>query len=132
MSTDRTTKYVYAVREHIQQVGHATNGELLAILRARYPDLSATTIHRITARMHERGELQLAPSGAANNLRYDANTEPHDHFMCEVCGVLRDATLSGELRPLIEQAIGDGCSISGSLTVSGICKHCKAAQRNLL
>lgn len=124
MSTDRTTKYVYAVREHIQTVGHATNGELLAILRASFPDVSATTIHRITARMHERGELQLAPSGAANIFRYDANTTPHDHFMCEICGVIRDATLSAQVRPLIEQAIGDGCSISGNLTVSGVCKDC--------
>lgn len=106
------------------KLGHATNIELLELLRANYPDLSATTIHRITTRLYERGELQLAPSGNSNVLRYDSNTMPHDHFMCERCGMIRDADLSTLLRPQIEKAIGEGCSISGSLTVSGICKGC--------
>lgn len=122
---DRTTKYVSAVRRHMQTLGHATNHQLLEALRVDYPDVSATTVHRVTARLLERGELQLAPSGQANVLRFDANTEPHDHFMCEACDLLRDAQLGDIVRPQIERAIGDGCSISGSLTVSGICKKCK-------
>lgn len=124
ISHDRTTKYVAAVRELMAKAGHATNVELLDMLHASYPDLSATTVHRITTRMVERQELQLAPSGRANILRYDANLAPHDHFMCEVCGLIKDAELGGLMRPQIEKAVGDGCSISGSLTVSGVCKHC--------
>ena len=122
---DRTTKYMTAVRDCMNRVGHATNVELLTELRAEFPDLSATTVHRITTRMVERGELQLAPSGEGNVMRFDANLAPHDHFMCEHCGLLRDAQLSGALGPMIEKAIGDGCSISGSLTVSGTCKACQ-------
>lgn len=121
---DRTTKYITAVREHMADVGHATNIELLEELRCEFPDLSATTVHRITSRMAERGELQLAPSGITHTLRYDANLAPHDHFMCERCDFLRDADLSAIVRPQIEHAIGADCSISGSLTVSGICKQC--------
>ncbi len=121
---ERTSKYIDAVRKLIAQRGHATNAELIAALHHDYPNLSATTVHRVTARMHERGELQLAPSGNANILRYDANLSPHDHFLCDICGLLRDASLSDVIRPIIEQAIGDDCSISGSLTVSGICKQC--------
>ena len=121
---DRTTKYTSAVREFIAVQRHATNAEILAHLQTVYPDISATTVHRITARLYERGELQLAPTGAAKVLRYDANLTLHDHFMCEVCGLLRDALLGDLVRPAIEQAIGADCSISGSLTVSGICKQC--------
>lgn len=122
---DRTTRYVSSVRHYMQQCGHATNFELLEMARADYPNLSATTIHRITSRLLHKGELQLAPSGKANVLRFDANVEPHDHFMCEGCGMLRDANLGEALRPEIEKAVGDGCTISGSLTVSGVCKGCK-------
>lgn len=122
--SDRTTKYIALVREHMTSSGHATNAELLVALKSEYPSLSATTIHRITTRMLERGELKLAPSGSNNALRYDANLEPHDHFMCESCGMLRDAQLGNIIRPQIEKAIGSDCSISGSLTVSGICKQC--------
>lgn len=108
----------------MSQQGHATNVELLGRLRAIYPGLSATTVHRITARMVERGELQMAPSSRDNNMRFDANLSPHDHFMCDQCGLLRDANLGDIVRPEIERAIGSDCSISGSLTVSGICKQC--------
>lgn len=121
---DRTTKYTTAVRDCMNRMGHATNIELLTELRGEFPDLSATTVHRITTRLVERGELRLAPSGQANAMRFDANLAHHDHFMCERCGLLKDADLSGLLGSKIEEAIGDGCSISGSLTVSGICKAC--------
>ena len=124
LAKERKSKYVSAVRSLMHQMGHATNFELLESLRSEYPDLSATTVHRVTARLHERGELQLAPTGRENVLRYDANSLPHDHFMCSLCGLLRDANLGPIIRPQIEQAIGDGCSIAGNLTVSGICKQC--------
>mgnify|MGYP001158813370 CR=1 FL=1 len=121
---ERVTKYTAATSEIMEKLGHATHAELLRELHSSYPDLSATTVHRITTRMVERGELRLAPSGRENILRFDANAAPHDHFMCEVCGLLRDAMIGDQLRPLIEQSIGDGCAISGSLTVSGVCKEC--------
>lgn len=121
---DRTTKYTTAVRAIITALGHATNNEIHTTLLTRFPDVSATTVHRITSRLLERGELQLAPTGRENMLRYDNNTQPHDHFMCEKCGLLRDAQLGDRIRPYIEEAIGSDCSISGSLTVTGICKKC--------
>lgn len=121
---ERTTRYSAAIQDTMSRLGHATNNELLHILRLEFPSLSATTVHRITARLVERGELRLAPTGASNVLRFDANLTPHDHFMCEHCGLLRDANLGDIVRPQIEKAIGSDCSISGSLTVSGVCKQC--------
>lgn len=108
----------------MRRLGHATNHELLENLRKTYPELSATTVHRITTRLHERGELQLAPSGRDGALRYDNNQTVHDHFICSACGLIRDASLGDSVRPAIEQAIGSDCSLSGSLTVSGVCKNC--------
>lgn len=122
---ERTSKYIEATRQALRNLRHATNGELLAVLHQEYPEVSATTVHRITARMLERGEVQLAPSGTGNVLRYDSNLQPHDHFMCTHCGAVRDAELGSAVRPLIEQALGGDCTISGSLTVSGLCKKCQ-------
>lgn len=121
---ERATKYTSATSEIMARLEHATHAELLSELRSLYPDLSATTVHRITTRMVERGELRLAPSGRENILRFDANIVPHDHFMCEVCGMLRDTMIGEQVRPLIESSIGDGCMISGNLTVTGVCKEC--------
>jgi len=125
IAIERTSKYIVATQALMQRLGHTTNAELLDELRRDYPELSATTVHRITTRMVERGELQLAPSAFHNVMRYDYNVAPHDHFICSRCDKLRDANLDVKIRPLIEQSIGDGCSISGSLTVSGVCKTCQ-------
>lgn len=121
---ERETKYTVAVRRAIEQCGHATNGEILALLRGDFPKLSATTVHRTTARLCSRGEIGLAPSTKHNAVRYDANTRPHDHFLCTNCDMLRDAMVSDIVRPVVESAIGGGCSISGNMTISGICKQC--------
>jgi len=124
MAHDRSSRYIVAVREYMKSVGHATNSELIEALRLRYPGVSATTVHRVTARMVERDELCYAPGGKDNAMRFDGNLTPHDHFLCEQCGMIKDAELSVAVRPLIERAIGDGCSISGRLTVFGRCKQC--------
>jgi Fe2+ or Zn2+ uptake regulation protein len=128
MKQIRTTKYTVAVRWHIRRMGHATNVELLELLHKKYPKVSATTLHRITTRMVERGELQIAPPGPGNVLRFDANTSQHDHFMCTNCKRLLDAHLREMVRPEIEKTIGDEWRLSGRLTVTGLCKNCAEAE----
>lgn len=108
----------------MESAHHATNLEILEHLQKTYSDVSATTVHRITTRLVERGKLALAPAAKGNVMRFDVNTEPHDHFLCSNCDMLRDTNVASEIRPLIEQSIGDGCSISGNLVVSGLCKKC--------
>ncbi len=128
LQDSRATKYTTAVRDCVASLGHATNTEILASLRHEFPGVSATTVHRVTNRLLERGDLQLAPSGSANLLRFDANLQPHDHFMCSTCGLLKDVSLQKDVRPLVERALGDGCTITGSLTVAGVCKGCRRAR----
>lgn len=121
---ERSTRYVSDVQEYMEIAGHASVADILAHLRERHPLLSATTVHRITSRLLERGRLAVAPSTHDSVRRFDNATQPHDHFMCSRCDLLRDAQLADELRPVIERAVGDGCRISGSLVVTGICKNC--------
>ncbi len=123
-TAQRQTKYCQAIEAMISDMRHATNSELLISLRKTYPDLSATTVHRATARLATRGTIGIAPSRNDGSMCYDANTTPHDHFQCQSCGVLRDTDVKDKVVPIIESAIGD-CHISGRLTISGICKQCK-------
>lgn len=121
----RQTKYCNAIENELAKCGHATNATLLTELRKTFPELSATTVHRATARLAERGKIATAPSGPDGAMRYDANTVPHDHFQCSSCGILRDTDVKDSVVPVLEAAIGD-CTISGRLTISGICKKCMA------
>lgn len=125
VKSERNTKYVTAIKQIIGELGHASNSEIHSRLLTSYPDVSVTTVHRTTSRLLDRGLIQLAPSGASNVLRFDANSKPHDHFICETCDILKDANLTEAIRTHVEESVGDGCSISGNLVVSGICKKCK-------
>ena len=122
--SERVTHYTESVLTRMLQVGHATNGELLEYLRVDHPELSATTVHRITARLVERGKLAVAPVAAGNVMRFDAATAQHDHFHCRGCDLLRDTMIAESIRPILEDSIGDGCRVSGNLVISGLCKNC--------
>lgn len=121
---ERTTQYVKDVENYLLEKGHLSNIEILEYLRTKYAAISATTVHRITTRLVERGKLSLAPATKSNAMRFDANTNAHDHFLCSSCDMLRDADVADNIRPILEKAIGGGCSISGNLVIEGLCKTC--------
>jgi Fur family peroxide stress response transcriptional regulator len=127
LTTQRQTKYCQDIETMFAQCGHATNYELLTELRKTYPSLSATTVHRITARLLSRGAIAIAPPSPDGAMRYDANVSPHDHFMCNKCGMLRDADMKHKVAPIIEASIKD-CVLSGRLTISGVCSKCNVVQ----
>lgn len=125
-STARDTKYCRAILVYLQKTGHATNALILSALQKDFPNLSATTVHRATARLCERGSLRLAPPDQQGAIRYDANVSEHDHFTCSNCNRLGDVVIADSVRRSIESQL-DGCRISGSLVIQGICKHCRKA-----
>ena len=121
--TPRQTKYCTAIERALALVGHATNAELLSVMRREFPELSPTTVHRATTRLAQRGKIAIAPPDKDGSMRYDGNIKPHDHFVCSSCGLLHDTDVKDAVVPALEAAIA-GCSISGRLTISGICKNC--------
>lgn len=123
LAVNRQTKYCLAIQHQLEMLGHATNAELLGVLRQDFPNLSATTVHRATARLADRGIIGLAPQSSGGALQYDANIQPHDHFQCTICGRLKDTDIKGAITPILEASI-DGCHVSGRLTINGVCKNC--------
>ncbi|MCA9347015.1 transcriptional repressor [Candidatus Saccharibacteria bacterium] len=124
----RSTKYCSAIEKLIAELGHATNIDLLDRLRETYPNLSATTVHRATARLARRGVIGLAPSDLHGAMRYDQNTNEHDHFMCDNCGLLKDAQLKDLVVPIVEGQL-EGCHIAGRIVISGRCDKCQEKER---
>lgn len=123
MITERTSKYKIAVLEALGRFGHATNAMLAQELRKSYPTLSDTTVHRVTARLHETGTIAIAPPASDGAIRYDITTSPHDHFLCSGCDGIRNLDVAESLIPRIETALG-GCKITGRLTINGSCERC--------
>ena len=119
----RQTKYCKALSAALLELGHATNNELLLQLRRSYPELSATTVHRASARLASRGEISIAPAARDGAMRYDANLKAHDHFLCSSCDQLKDVDVKDKLNTILDNSICD-CQISGRLTINGLCSSC--------
>jgi Fe2+ or Zn2+ uptake regulation protein len=124
--TSRQTKYVHAVYDALQNLSHATTLELLREVQKTYPEVSATTIHRVSGRLQEKGIIGFAPKPVNGSERYDVNLEPHHHFMCTKCGRLCDVPDTPDARLAIGQLkkLSGDCAIAGSLTMQGTCKQC--------
>lgn len=123
MQLTRTTKYTEQILRILNKEGHATNAEILEELRLIYSDVTATTVHRVTSRLADRQQIAEAPQDKHGSLRYDKNTDLHDHFLCQSCGGIRDIDVAEDVIPKISEALG-GCRITGRLVIYGSCEAC--------
>jgi Fur family peroxide stress response transcriptional regulator len=94
-------------------------------LKSDIPDLSLGTVYRNIGIFREEGLLDSV--GAVNGEeRFDADTSPHSHAVCTVCGTILDlpdetgARLAGEYQAEIPGFIID----KRHAVFYGICKEC--------
>lgn len=122
----RQTRYVIAILDALRQRSHATNLEILGDLRQAYPMVSATTVHRVTARLADRKIIAHAPKSADGSERYDITPQPHHHFVCSSCGRVCDVPETDEAGALISalKRLSGECAIAGTLTLYGTCRNC--------
>lgn len=119
----RHTKYTTAVQDALSALGHATNQDIREYLVKRGHQVSATTVHRVTTRLHDNKLIGLAPNAQGGVMRYDATVDVHDHFICDGCDQIRDVDISHVVKPLLREQL-DGCRIGGNVALHGICKLC--------
>lgn len=117
-----TTIQTETVRRTLERLGHATNADLHAALADVLPELALTSLHRITARMLDRGEIGLAPSDG-RQVVLDARADPHDHFVCTSCGGILDIHVPESAIDSIQQQLGRHLVRDG-IVVRGRCASC--------
>jgi len=93
-------------------------------VRERLPTVSLDTIYRTLWLLLDLGLVNaLGPS--RERVRFDANTQPHHHFVCRQCGEIHDF-YSPELDrmevPEAIQTLGRGEKMN--VEVRGLCHHC--------
>ena len=100
-------------------------------LKPQIPDLSLGTVYRNLSMF--RAEGTIVSVGVVNGLeRFDANTEPHVHFVCKCCGTVLDVgsiEVPLELTSSAETATG-GRVHSCSLSFTGLCKSCQSSDQD--
>ena len=95
------------------------------MLKAEHPDISLATVYRNLALFKKQGLIQSI--GTVNGIeRFDANTDPHVHFVCTGCDAVLDfpqVEVPSSLGTDAEKQTG--CQINGcQLTFTGLCQSC--------
>lgn len=98
------------------------------MLQAEHPDISLATVYRNLALFKRQGIITSVATVSGVE-RFDANTEPHVHFICNGCDSVLDLP---ELQ--VPQSLScdvetcSGCRVSScQLTFTGLCGNCQNA-----
>lgn len=126
-STVRLTPQRRAVLEVLREsTDHPTAADVYERVRAQTPGVGAATIYRSLALLVSSGAALELNLGAGAASRYDANTNRHDHLVCEVCGCAVDVDSPLSPRALADLESASGFALSGyDLQFRGICPQCR-------
>jgi Fur family transcriptional regulator, peroxide stress response regulator len=121
----------------LEQVFHALQGdhshpfahEIYQRVHKKLPRISLATVYRNLHNLVDEGKIRtllLDGQGA----RFDPETSPHDHFVCERCGRVVDLFLR-QARPVdLSSLAKQGYVVTThTLTVHGVCQVCVARRR---
>ncbi len=100
-------------------------------LKPEFPDLSLGTVYRNIAQFKDEGKV-ICVGVVGGQERYDANVQPHLHFVCGDCSAVIDMDVeycSSDLAARVEQKYGFSVS-SHETIVYGSCDQCLQAERN--
>ncbi len=97
---------------------------LYSKLKPDYPDLSLATVYRNLALFMESGDVVRVCTVSGRD-RFDANVEPHGHFVCSRCGRVEDVEC--EVPQDSVRTLGPpGALVTGAtLSLSGLCADCR-------
>ncbi len=117
------------LRELVGTGEHPDAEAIYRRVRERIPAISLDTVYRTLRMMEENGVItRVGP--IKDRARFDANTDPHHHFVCTRCGLIGDFRhdFVGPFKPPVEVAeVGTFDDVRVELR--GVCHACRDAAR---
>ncbi|MDI1481288.1 Fur family transcriptional regulator [Polyangium sp. y55x31] len=126
-----TPQRLAIARELAGDPTHPTAQELFERLRPAMPTMSFATVYNTLDALAAAGlcvSLSLSPGAA----RFDANMTPHDHAVCDRCGLVRDvpscahAEPRAALAPCVNAATPGFSLRAVERIYRGLCEACAA------
>jgi len=120
----RTHQRTAIFRELARTDEHPDAETLYRQVHEQVPAVSRDTVYRTLATLEDHGLVRRAEilGGPA---RYDANTERHHHFVCTVCGAVKDFRSEAlDTLPIPRSAKALGRVDSAHVQVRGVCSDC--------
>ena len=110
---------------------HPSADWIYAKLKPEYPDISLGTVYRNLTLFKQQGIISSL--GTVSGVeRFDANTDPHVHFVCKGCDSVSDLMqmeIPGSLSSQA-QALSGGDVEACSLCFTGLCRECKSKENS--
>lgn len=104
---------------------HPTADVIYDGIRKNISNISLGTVYRNLNLLSDSGRIRKVDCGDGLE-HFDANTDAHQHFVCENCGCIEDIFL-GELPELVSFAAKsfDGEIVTTDVVFRGTCSRCK-------
>ena len=120
-----------AILEYLRGTNaHPSAETIYTDLKPKIPDLAMGTVYRNLTLFKEKGMVSSVATVSGVE-RFDANTNPHVHFICSNCDAvidLDDMQVPETLSQLAAKCCGgtvDGCQLS----FTGLCRECIENER---
>jgi Fur family peroxide stress response transcriptional regulator len=92
-------------------------------VRKQLPTISLDTVYRTLWMLQDFGLINIL--GGRDRVRFDGNMNPHHHFVCNECGLMRDFYCEEFSRLKIPKEITDlGNGETVLIEIKGICTEC--------
>ncbi len=112
-------------REIASSLEHPDAETVYRAVKLRMPTVSRDTVYRTLWKLQELG-LITTLGARRTSVRFDANLDPHHHYVCIRCGLTRDfesASFSALRVPVTVEELG---SVAGThVEVRGLCRACQ-------
>ena len=103
---------------------HPTADTVYTCLREIYPNISLGTVYRNLSLLEQLGEITKISAGSSAE-HYDANLEPHQHFICTQCHKVEDIHME-DIDSFIDTAARPSPGVIESYRANfyGTCEEC--------
>jgi Fe2+ or Zn2+ uptake regulation protein len=117
---------------------HPTAQDLYTRLRATFPTMSFATVYNTLDALAHAGHvttlnLGAGPNGESRAARFDPNTEPHHHAVCDACGSITDIPSTARASVASSDALVSAAPGFAVRTVErvyrGLCAGCAGGER---
>ena len=134
MATTKHFRKRDAILTYLQgTLSHPSAEMVYAELKQQIPDLSLGTVYRNLNLFKDQG-LAISIGTVKGVERFDGNTHPHVHFICDQCGAVLDLPrmdVPAQLVSTAAQQIG-GTVAQCQMTFTGRCKDCLQNQHQII
>ena len=119
-----TPQRIAIVREIADDLTHPTAQTLFERLRPAFPTMSFATVYNTLDALAGCGLTGSLHLGGA--VRFDPDTEPHDHAICDACGVLVDVPCVDQQKPAPD-AVNGFRVLREERIYRGLCSRCSSS-----